>query len=238
MANDAERAYEIVLRHFEEGVLSGAYATDTNLPPERDLATKLGVGRAAVREAMRVLQAQGLIVPAVGRGGGTRITPAQPDALARIFRLHLALSGAGLTELTETRVALERATSSTAAVAATPEHLAGLRRIVAGMVSAGEVDTFSELDTAFHVAIARCGHSTLLTDLTVAVRQTLEEPIRAAEKRLADWGGFHARLVAEHTAILTAIVQRDPERAALAMETHIRGAYAVLAEAEVLDTSR
>jgi DNA-binding FadR family transcriptional regulator len=237
MVNDSERAYEVVLRHFEQGVLDGTYATHGLLPPERDLATRLGVGRAAVREAMRVLQAQGLIVPAVGRGGGTRIAPAQPDALARIFRLHLALSGAGLAELTETRVALERATAATAATAATTDQLADLTQLVESMVSTEHVDAFSELDTAFHVAIARCGNSTLVTDLTVAVRQALQEPILAAELRLDDWEGFHERLVSEHRQILGAIAKREPDRAAAAMEDHIRGAYVILADGESPDSA-
>lgn len=225
---DGSKAYEIVLHHIEARILDGSCRAGDRLPPERELATQLAVSRAAVREAMRVLQAQGLITATTGRGGGTRITPARRDALSHILRLHLAVSGAEFSELTETRVALERASAAAAARAATPERTAPLHDLVDAMARSESVDAFSTIDTEFHVAIARCGQSDLMGDLTVAIRLALAAPIREAQLRMDDWPGFRTRLIAEHSAICEAITAGDAARAAAEMDTHIRTSYTVL----------
>lgn len=225
---DGVRTYELVLHHIESGILDGTYRKGDQLPPERDLASQLNVGRSAVREAMRVLQTQGLITTSTGRGGGTRLTPTQGDALARIFRLHLALAGSGVADLTETRVALERASAAMAARRATAQTLTQLTTLVDVMETADTVDAFSDLDTEFHVLIARAGRNDLVADLTVAIRQTVRGPIRAASLEMPDWPGFRLRLVSDHARILGAIVAGQPEEAAELMEAHIRAAYAVL----------
>lgn len=227
---DSVRAYEVVLHHIESGILDGTYRKGDQLPPERDLAVQLSVGRSAVREAMRVLQTQGLITASTGRGGGTRLTPAQGDALARIFRLHLAIAGAGINDLTETRVALERSSAATAARRANLRTLRELKATVSGMREADTVDAFNALDTDFHVAVARSGRNDLVADLTVAIRQAVREPIREASLQMADWPRFRLRLIDEHARILDAIVAGKPDEAAAAMEAHIRAAYSDLAD--------
>lgn len=226
---DGIRAYEVVLHHIETGILDGVYHKGDQLPPERDLAAQLNVGRSAVREAMRVLQTAGLITASTGRGGGTRLTPAQGDALARIFRLHLAIAGAGISDLTETRVALERASAASAARAASMKTLRALAGTVTAMQATETVDAFNDLDTEFHVLIARSGRNDLVADLTVAIREAVREPIRQASIQLADWARFRLRLIEEHQAILRAVEAGDADQAAELMEGHIRAAYSMLA---------
>ncbi|HEY3409604.1 MAG TPA: FadR/GntR family transcriptional regulator [Propionicimonas sp.] len=221
-------AYQIVLRHIETSILTGTFHPGDQLPPERDLAAQLGVGRSAVREAMRVLQTQGLITSRTGPGRGTRIAPAQGSALARIFQLHFALSDTGSGDLTETRVALERSSAALAAQRGTPESLRRLTDIVAGMARAEGIDDFNELDTEFHVLVARAGQNQLIADLTVAVRQAVRDAIRNASDALPDWPHFRVELLREHREILDAISAGDATAAASLMEAHIRGAYAVL----------
>ncbi len=225
------RAYQVVLAHVEAGILDGTYRKGDLLPPERDLAAQLNVGRSAVREAIRVLDTQGLITASTGRGGGTRLVPAQGDALARIFRLHLAIAGSGISDLTETRVALER---SSAAVAARRIDLAALRELTAtatAMRTANSIDEFNDLDTAFHVQLARAVRNDLVAELTVAIREAVREPIRTASELMSDWANFRVTLITDHELVLEAIAAGDAEEAAAAMETHIRRAYKQLAEA-------
>ena len=64
------RTYEMVIDAIEEQILSGALGVGDPLPPERDLAARLQVSRPAVREALRVLEAQGVLRSAVGSGSG------------------------------------------------------------------------------------------------------------------------------------------------------------------------
>jgi DNA-binding FadR family transcriptional regulator len=222
------QAYEVVLRHIEAGILAGTHRAGDQLPPERELAAHLGVGRSAVREAMRVLQTQGLITSSTGPGRGTRIAPAQGSALARIFQLHFALSDTGSGDLTETRVALERSSAALAAQRATPKALRRLQAVVDAMAAAETIEEFNELDTEFHVLIARAGQNQLIADLTVAIRQAVREAIREASDTLDDWQRFRLELLREHSGVLAAISDREAAAAASLMEAHIRGAYATL----------
>ncbi len=230
-APESRRAYQVVLQHIEAGILDGTYRKGDLLPPERDLAAHLNVGRSAVREAMRVLETQGLITASTGRGGGTRLTPTQGDALARIFRLHLAIHGSGIGELTETRVALERSSAVIASRQANAKTLRDLTATVVAMREATTIDEFNVLDTEFHVLLARAGRNDLVADLTVAIRQAVREPIRTASVQMDDWPTFRLTLIAEHERILAAIAGGDAEAAAAAMEAHIRRAYSALADA-------
>lgn len=225
------RAYQVVLAHVEAGILDGTYRKGDLLPPERDLAAQLNVGRSAVREAIRVLDTQGLITASTGRGGGTRLVPTQGDALARIFRLHLAISGAGISELIETRVALER---SSAAIAAREIDLMTLRELTATATTMRDVhtiDEFNELDTVFHVQLARAVRNDLVADLTVAIREAVRGPIRTASELLEDWPAFRLGLISEHEGVLESIAAGDSEEAATRMELHIRHANRLLADA-------
>ena len=82
----------MVLHHIEEELLAGRYRVGSTLPAERDFATQLAVSRAAVREAIRALEAQGVLDPSVGAGprSGTRVT-SRHTALSRLVKLHVAL---------------------------------------------------------------------------------------------------------------------------------------------------
>jgi DNA-binding FadR family transcriptional regulator len=219
------RAYELVLRYIEAGILEGRYRNGEMLPPERDLAALLNVGRPAVREAMRVLSTQGLIAASAGRGGGTRLVSAQDDALARIFRLHLAVAGQGITDLTETRIALERASVWAAAKNVDPDVLAELDDILQAMHRDDQIESFNSLDTDFHVVIARAGSNALVADLTVAIREAVKDPIREASIEMDDWQSFRLSLIAEHQGIRDSVAAGDCDEAVARIEHHIRRAY-------------
>ena len=163
------KAFDIVRAHIEERILDGSLDIGDTLAAERELATEFGVSRGAVREAIRALEAQGVVESSVGAGatGGTRIIRARTRALTRLLRLHVALAGGRLREVVELRVALERSSATLAAASVTPEALETMRTLLAEMRGEGvDIETFNRLDTDFHVAIARAADNTLVTDLT------------------------------------------------------------------------
>ena len=96
------------------------------------------------------------------------------------------------------------------------------------MEDADTVDGFNELDTGFHVLIARAGQNQLIADLTVAIRQAVREPIRAASLAMPNWPEYRLDLLREHRSVLEAIAEGDAKQAAALMEAHIRDAYAAL----------
>ncbi len=222
------RAYEVVLSHIEEAILDGSLVIGQQLPPERDLALQLGVSRAAVREAIHALVAQGVLTASVGPRGGTRVAALRTEALKKVLRLQVALADFPVEDVTEVRIALERTTITAACHAITDEDLTGLRTILDQMATTEDPDVFNDLDTKYHVAIANTGHNTLATDMTIAIRESLRRPIVTAEKHMDDWPGFRRSAMSAHEAVYAALAARDPEQAAAAMEAHIRAAYAIL----------
>ena len=96
------------------------------------------------------------------------------------------------------------------------------------MESTLDLDTFNELDTEFHVEIARAGNNPFIANLTAAIRQALRDPIRAASLAMDDWQELRADLVTQHRQIYETIRSGDHVRAATVMEAHIRTAYSVL----------
>ena len=228
MSPSERQAHQVVLAHVEKQLLAGELHNGDHLPPERDLAATLGVSRSAVREALRVLQAQGLVASQPGPGRGTRLSDSQGDALGRLFSLHLALASTSISDLTETRIALERATAALAAHNAKPARLRAIERRLHAMEATFDLDAFNELDTEFHVEIARAADNKFIGNLTTAIRQALRAPIRTASLAMDDWQELRSDLVSQHRQIYETIRSGDAERAASVMEAHIRTAYAVL----------
>lgn len=216
------------LNFISDEILEGRYVSGSRLPNERDLAVQLGASRSAVREAIKVLQAQGVITSHTGPGRGTRVAALQGVALGRMLKLHVALDAISFGELTETRVVLERAAAEAAAAQADDAALGELKQLSDAMTDVTDTARFNELDTEFHVAIAGLGANRLIRDLTIAIREAVARPILAAEERLTDWDRLRRRLVAEHALIQAALAGRDGPGAADLCEAHIRGAHRVL----------
>lgn len=229
-------SFESVLDHLTGEILDGRVAPGDRLPNERDLASQLGSSRSAVREAIKVLQAQGVVVSTTGPGGGTRVATGQSVALGRMLKLHVALGAVSFDELTETRVTLERGAARAAARCATAESLAPLRELLAGMVSSTEEGAFNALDTAFHVAIVEIGANRLSRDITVAIREAVAGRILEAERALPTWAQLREQLNEQHRGILEALSQGDGELAAQRVESHIRAAHlALLPQSEAVE---
>ena len=204
--------FSVVMRHIDDEILAGRWINGSRLPPERELAASLSVSRGAVREAIRALEAQGILSSGTGRSNGTRVDARPSDAMGRILRLQLALDVVSFADLTETRVALEKAACAAAAKVRAPVPLARATDLLVQMHDAMQPDSFNALDTAFHVALAEAVHL----------------PILEAEHSLIGWEQWRDGLVCDHKEMLAAIENGDPERAAKVTEAHIRNTYDTL----------
>ncbi|SDB86534.1 DNA-binding transcriptional regulator, FadR family [Raineyella antarctica] len=225
---DGTKAYQVVLEHIEEAILGGTLLVGQLLPPERDLAAQLGVSRAAVREAIHALVAQGVLTSSVGPRGGTRVAAMQAEALKRVLRLQVALADFPVSDVSEVRIALERTTIAAACRDIAPEVLAQIREVLDLMSAAEDPDEFNALDTRFHVLIATAGHNELATDMTIAIRESLRRPILGAEKVMDGWPAFRGSAMDQHERIYAALAAGDAQEAAAAMEAHIRASYSIL----------
>ena len=222
------RTHEQVLAQIEQKILDGSLRAGEKLPSERDLVAALGVSRTSVREALRVLEAMGIIEANVGSGrdAGSIVTGQPTAALTSLLRLHLALSKISLADLVETRVQLERSAARDAALRRTPEDVTGLQEVVDAMrVDDLEYQQFNALDTEFHVRIAKVSGNALTATLMEALRGAVESEMTAVFQRLPDWRSVAAALVDEHAAILAAIDKGDSEGAADRVGSHISNFY-------------
>lgn len=228
------RTPELVLNSIEAKIASGALRAGERLPSERELAELLGVSRPAVREALRVLEARGVVRSQAGQGpgSGTTIDGVPRDALTRLLRVHTALGSFPLKDIVEVRVALERSAVVLACRNAQPHELTRMRATLLAM-DEGEVDAegFNTLDIEFHVALADAGGNRLMSDLTRALCESVRVGSQVAISDMAEtgkdtWPGVRNRLRSDHQAVLTAIEAGQADQAADLLNGHIRGLYA------------
>lgn len=224
--------YEMVLAHIERGLTSGELRPGDRLPAERELAGNLGASRQAVREALRVLQAQGVIRSQVGTGdgSGTVVVPAPARALGRVLQLHLAVDSFPVDDVTEARVMLERFSAGLAARRRSAADLLAMAAELDTMDADLDPEAFSDSDIAFHVRIAGAAGNRLVNELTVAIRESVRGMLLGAMREV-DWPSLRERLRGEHRAIHAALTDGDGDRAAELMERHIRHFHGVAAPA-------
>ncbi|WP_226913436.1 FadR/GntR family transcriptional regulator [Gephyromycinifex aptenodytis] len=225
------RAHELVIDRIEEQIASGAIGLGDRLPGERDLAAKLGVSRAAVREAMRALEAIGVVRAGVGVGkdSGTVLSSLSSEALGQLLRIHILLANFPMADVIEARVMLERWSVRLAAAHMSDEDQQRLRDLVQQMErdDLGR-EEFNDLDTQFHLNLAEAGHNRIVADLTCAIRSSMHAPILEAFYENSDWPAVRHVLQAGHREVLEAVCAGDGSVAADQIEAHIRQAFACL----------
>ncbi|MER7409996.1 FadR/GntR family transcriptional regulator [Streptomyces cacaoi] len=222
------RTFEAVLDRIDERIASGELRVGDRLPGERQLAALLGVSRPSVREAMRVLEARGVLTAQTGSGpdAGAILVADPGRALSGLVGTHLGLSAFALADVVEARWAIERLAVETAAREADAADLAPLRKAVAEMRAPGlELAAFHELDTAFHVGLAELSGNPLLVAFMTAIRTSVHRYAARAVEEMTDTAAGVTALTDDHARILAAIEDGDAERAVAALDTHLRRAY-------------
>ena len=213
------RAHEIVAEQIRRHVGLRLIGRGDVLPPERELARTFGVGRATVQQALRELEADGLVESRRGRHGGTFVLgPAAGDpALAPLLEEARA-ARAEVAEALAFRAVVEPAAAALAATRRDPADLDRLRLEVAATAGAGDDDeTFMRHDTAFHVAIGAAARNRFLVE--AIERERLE--LNRVFPLLPGSAAWHSRSAAEHANVLAAIEEGDADAASAAMTLHL-----------------
>lgn len=224
--------YQQVAAQLREAILSGALASGSELPSERELGERFGVGRTTVREALRALQAQGLVVS----GAATApLRVVQPEALsagpARDALVHLLRLGqVPLSDLVELRCVLEGTAVAAVARRHSDDDLAALTRGIDAMRAArDDVRSFEQADVQFHLALAAASGNEAVHLVMLAVRDSIGSHLLDALQADAESAATIERLLAEHEQLLAAIQRRDADEARRLVEAHVAGFYAQLA---------
>lgn len=209
------RASSDVIAQIRQAIFSGRYQPGDRLSTERELARQFGVSRVTVRDALRALEASGLIRVKVGGQGGPYVARPDVSHLSESLGNHLRLSGTTFRELAEARLALETTATRLAAERATQEDLERLRSAIRGPLRPAQ-SAAASLD--FHTALVKAAHNSALLVMFAATRALIQEAfdeLHAQQPDMAD----AARTT--HQALYEAIAGRDAERAVRIMRAHL-----------------
>jgi len=206
-----------VQARLQARIAAGEYKADERLPSESELCKAFGVSRPVIREALMSLQALGLTTSQPGIG---------TFVVSDRVRIPLVLGRYSPAHVREVRRCIEIPAARLAAERRTDRDVGELAATLARMDDADDPTRRTLLDASFHVAIARSSGNPLIVKLVEDLRTVLEEHSLAAARR-----PYRRRAAAdEHRAVYDAIVERDPEAAAVAMEAHLAGAERSFAE--------
>ena len=222
------RAWRIVLEKIETDLLDGALKPGDRLPPERELAATLGVGRSSVREALRVLEVMGLIRTGTGSGptSGAIIIATPEGGMSALLRLQVAAQGFPFDDVVATRLVLESAVVD--ALAADPERSTTHARAVLHAMDADDLTApeFLALDAQLHLALAEASGNVVIAAMMAGLRTAIESYVQTGAARIGEWDAAADRLRREHHAILDAVDAGEPALARSLVHDHIVGYYA------------
>lgn len=212
-----------VARRLLDLFTGGQIAPGTRLPPERQLAAALEVGRSAVREALAALEILGIVD--VRPGSGTYLRGAASELLPQTLRWGLLIGERNTVQLLELREGLE---IFVARLAASRAEDSSIERLVKDLLrmrsSVDDVSAFARADLDFHAALAETAGNPTLTDLLHIVRSLLRV---YADRAVQDRDDVEVAIV-EHEAVLNAVRAGNGDAAASAMAVHMATATARL----------
>jgi len=207
--------YELVAERLLEHISQRRLRPGDALPTERELTQVYHVGRSSVREALRMLQSNGLIKPA---GKGVFVVAEFANPLNHSLHLLLTLRETDLRELFEVRKILEGETAALAAARRTDEDLAQMEQAIAEMVEGlAAQDWYIEADLRFHLTIAAATRNRIALRMMQAVRDLLQRALSS----IYHIPGSPQRSIEQHRLILDAIARRDAEGARRGMQEHL-----------------
>lgn len=211
------RAHEYVAEQIRRQISLHLLPPGTSLPPERELASLFGVGRATIESAIRVLEAERLLETRRGRSGGRFVVTPAADGLAMDYLLvRLRRNKSDIGEILQFRSAVEPQITA-AASTQSAESLIAAERAAADGAQAESDGAFMAADTEFHLAIARATSNSFFVSAVEQIRVVLSDALTVLpESKL-----WHDRTASEHEAILVACRASDPQGAAEAMQAHI-----------------
>jgi DNA-binding FadR family transcriptional regulator len=223
-------AFEETVERLLRAIKLGVVAAGERLPPERELAGRLGVARATLREAIHALADAGYAESRRGRYGGTFVTEPRPIAVRTRATAAERAAGvvSGLGENLDDALTLRHAVETGAAELAARRTLTpGQRRHLAARLAetdAADLVEYRRKDSRLHLAIAQVTGSASLTTAVADVRMRVNELLDEIPLLPPNLGHSNT----QHAAVVAAILGGDPEGARRAMAEHLDGTAALL----------
>jgi GntR family transcriptional repressor for pyruvate dehydrogenase complex len=214
------RVSQVIVDQVRLLMHQGRLKPGDRLPSERDLCERFGVSRVTVREALRVLEAGGLVEIRVGARGGAFVTTPSSARLGEGLADLLKLSPLTAAEVTEARMVFELGIVPLVVERATAADIAELKEICARQREALKDSTYSmTLSAEFHVRVAACTHNAAIEMLVQSFHGPLLMSLREAQTVAPVMGH---RGAAEHAEFVDAVERGDVEAATAIMRTHLQ----------------
>lgn len=225
------KASDVLADDLRERILRGDFPEGTALPPERELVIQTRMSRTTVREALRILEVQGLVRIKTGRSGGAFVQKPGEESIASSVSLLIRGRQIRMAALLETREAIEPSCAQLAATYRTDADLARLEAANEAIsVDTGSLADFLQANVDWHVAVAIASHNELLTGFMLALSRSIYAS--------TDNKGFidtevRRTTVRAHRTITEAVRAQDPAAAVRRMTRHVHAyAEAVMAVEE------
>lgn len=197
-------------------ITSGQIPAGQFLPSEQELCRQLGVSRATVREALRMLETRGLVT--TRHGVGVQVSDETHRVVSESIGMLLRRRGVGPADILEVRLMLECQATALAAQRATAEDFARLESAVEALRQPDiDVESRINADLDFHIGLIDAARNVLLGALVHALRDLLYDTIAATFAVDAR----SAKRIEDHARVLAAVRERDADAAALAMRQHL-----------------
>jgi len=226
----AKKIYEEIVEQIRQLMENGSLKPGDKLLSERELAEKLQVSRASVREALRALEMMGFVE--IKAGGGTFVKETSEEGIIQPLAMFISIEKGAFFEIYEIRKIFETASAHLAAERATPLDLAKIEENLERMKAAlaeDDSEKGEDIDTAFHYSIAAATQNGWLLRLLNTISDSVHKSVSAARRQLYMTPGHAQILIEQHTKIYEAIRDRNPDLAEKAMLEHLSFAEASMA---------
>ena len=214
------RSADVMVQRLTEMVVARQYKAGERIGSEQDLIKHFGVSRAVVREALRILEREGVVTVKPGPTGGVFCAYPTIQSLSRSIDLYGAFHDVTPEDLVEARMELEVLTARLAAVRATAADLEKLERLNQEwirLIGVEQTEAAARINVEFHVALTEAAHNPVFVAFIDALEGLLYET--ALEPKYPDRRLDY--VVYSHEVILEAVRQRDPDEAAARMRRHL-----------------
>jgi len=222
------RLYQRIVEQIETAVADGSLRPGQRLPSERELVTQFGASRPTVREALRVLESNGLVRSRPGDPLGPEILAFSPQGLAKQMTRLTRVDQMSIADLVAFRMILDGSANLLAARLRSEQELAAMERtteVMEGAIEAG-FEAFSEADVAFHDAVALASRNTLIQVCNSVVRGVVLSLISDKVTRARNSKALMRESLRHHREVLDAIRAGDGPAAARISRQNLYDYYA------------
>jgi GntR family transcriptional repressor for pyruvate dehydrogenase complex len=215
---EVPKASDVLANELRERILSGEYIEGTPLPPERELVVQTRMSRTTVREALRILEVQGLIRIKAGRAGGAFVQRPGEESVARSLELLIRGRQIRLASVHETRAAIEPSCARLAAQHRTTGDLRRLEAANEAIAESADLDAFLIANVDWHIGVATASHNEILTGIMMALSRAI---YTATNNEGFVNDEVRAIALRAHRSVTRAIKDRDPDAAVRRMSRHV-----------------